>query len=158
MVRPVRVRSAGGALALSGKDGADGCAMFGLRRAHGDRDARRGGADGRARNYRWLLHHSHRRAGAGPRLQVSEHEPLPVGRARAPLVRVQAILFGEPQAAVVLAGTLWQRDDAQSRSRGLHLVVYRVALSPGSAKMNFQGLGVFASYLDGRVISHGHFR
>jgi len=40
MVRPVRVRSAGGALALSGKDGADGRAMLGLRRAHGDRDAR----------------------------------------------------------------------------------------------------------------------
>ncbi len=48
MVRPVRVRSAGGALALSGKDYKDACSLSGLRGTNGYRYAGRGGADGRA--------------------------------------------------------------------------------------------------------------
>jgi len=48
MVCPVRVRSAGGALALSGKDYKDGCSLPGLRGTDGYRYARRGGDDGRA--------------------------------------------------------------------------------------------------------------
>ena len=85
LVRAVRLRSAGRAMAVSGPGGPSRRAVPRLRRMVVDRDARRRDPSGDSSDHGRVQPQRGRRRCRFTTVSLSGHEPLPVGRARTPL-------------------------------------------------------------------------